>query len=135
MKKRCISCGKSFDAGDLLTVVVDPKNVSKSIEPSPCCEECYSESGISTMAKAERFSVQGGGSIFPRPRVQGDSLDSLVSERDGLREKLLQESRAPSGSFDLVNAGRRLATLDQQIALRDCFGQPKRTDRMGRISD
>lgn len=52
--KRCIVCGRGFSAEHLLTVVVDPRDLKKSIKPSSICQDCYDESGISSMQKVDR---------------------------------------------------------------------------------
>jgi hypothetical protein len=132
LKMKCIVCQKNFSAQDLLTVVVDPRNLKKSIKPSPICGSCYDESGIGQMTKIDVVSLGPKGSIFPKD--PGESLDSLISERDALREKILEVSRTGAAGFDLAAAGRRLAELDNLISLKAAFQRPAFTDRAGKIS-
>lgn len=74
----CIACHKSFKPENLLTVVVDPKDLTKSIRPSPICESCYSLSGIGTLAK--RFP--GYRHTDSLHDVGADSERALVEDRE-----------------------------------------------------
>jgi hypothetical protein len=131
--KSCIVCKKKFAPENLLTICVSPRDLTKAIAPSPICQDCYDESGISSMSKLDVVSLGPKGSIFPK-YPGSESLDSLMSERDALREKILEVSRTGAAGFDLAAAGARLSQLDNLISLKSTHQRPAFTDRAGKIS-
>lgn len=52
--KTCIVCQDSFSSRDLLSICVDPRNLSKSIKPSLICESCYERCEIGKLTKADK---------------------------------------------------------------------------------
>ena len=138
--KNCMVCGKSFSPKHLLTIQVDPKNVSKSIKPSPICESCYEASEIgslTTLEKADRVGYRGNPpitSINPRPSAPlgpvSDTLQNLILERDQLKIRI--DSSGRGADFDVGAATRRFEQLNAMIMLRET--KPSRTNRAGGLS-
>jgi hypothetical protein len=124
----CIVCEKSFSPKDLLTIVANPKDITKRIKPSRICEGCYEKSGIGILSVMQKFDRRGYGSVFPRPTEESDPLKDQKRDRDRL------DAAMSRGSADQDVGAMRSERdrLDRVIAMRETFARPARTDRSGR---
>ena len=134
--KTCIVCHKSFSNSDLLTIVVDPADLHKSIKPSPVCPRCYDKSGIAEMEKIDRvgnhasaFVPNDEGSLVDRD-LPVDETERWVAETKN--EIATLETLLATGQDQDVNAIRaKITALRLRLSARTA---PAGTmDRIGRI--
>ena len=121
--KTCIVCHKSFSNSDLLTIVVDPADLHKSIKPSPVCPRCYDKSGIAEMEKIDRvgnhasaFVPNDEGSLVDRD-LPVDETERWVAETKN--EIATLETLLATGQDQDVNAIRaKITALRLRLSAR-----------------
>ena len=134
--KTCIVCHKSFSNSDLLTIVVDPADLHKSIKPSPVCPRCYDKSGIGEMEKIDRVGNHAS-AFVPRDErslvdreIPVDETERWVAQTQN-RIATLQALLSTGLNQDINAIRAEIQTLKLQLSIRTAPAQSM--DRIGRI--